>query len=257
MIAKTQEEIEILREGGRRLARHVRMLSEHALVGVTPQELEAKAQEWVMADGDKLAFYGYKSRPKDHPYPSGLCVSVNDIIVHSPASESTRPIEEGDVVSLDFGIQHKGLFTDHAVTLIAGTRHDPEDLRLVRGTYEALMLGIAEARVGNTTGDIGYAVERFAKKNKFGYPKNLSGHGVGTAVHEEPHVPNFGAPKSGVELVEGLVIAIEPMFTLGSGDLFVDKEDGHSYRTKDGSRSAHTEHTVIVTADGPEILTKE
>jgi methionyl aminopeptidase len=119
-----------------------------------------------------------------------------------------------------------------------------------------MLLGIAEARVGNTTGDIGYAVERFAKKNKFGYPKNLSGHGVGEKVHEEPYVPNFGAPGSGDPLVEGLVIAIEPMFTLGSGDLFVDK-DGHSYRTKDGSHAAHSEHTVIVTADGPEILTKE
>ncbi len=256
MIAKTKEDIEILREGGRRLARHVRILSEMVRPGITSAELEKKAREMVAADGDEPAFLGYKGRKDEHGYPSALCVSVNDVIVHSPASENNATIQEGDVVCLDFGIRHQGLYTDHAVTVIAGTKHDPEDLRLVRGAHEALLLGIAEARVGNTTGDIGHAVERFAKKNNFGYPKNLSGHGVGLKVHEEPHVANFGKPGEGEKLVEGLVIAIEPMFALGSGDHFIDK-DGHSYRTKDGSRTAHAEHTVIVLSDGPEILTKE
>jgi methionyl aminopeptidase len=252
MIAKTQEEIEILREGGRRLARHVRILSEMVKPGVSGAELEAKARDMVEKDGDSMAFYGYGKEP----FPSGLCVSVNDIIVHSPAGQNGSVFEEGDVVCLDFGVVHKGLYTDHAVTVIAGKPKSKDDEKLVRGAFEALQLGIDQARVGNTTGDIGYAVERYAKKNGFGFPKNLSGHGVGKKVHEEPHVPNFGAPKSGEKLVEGLVIAIEPMFTLGSGELYVDK-DGHSYRTKDKSRSAHAEHTVIVTKDGPEILTKE
>lgn len=252
MIARTQEEIEILREGGRRLARHVRILKDLVAPDVTSAELEAKAREMVEKDGDTMAFHGYG---KD-PFPSGLCVSVNDVIVHSPAGQNGAVFAEGDVVCLDFGIKHKGLYTDHAVTVIAGTPQSKDDERLVRGAFAALQLGIDQARVGNTTGDIGHAVERYAKKEGFGYPKNLSGHGVGKKVHEEPHVPNFGAPKSGEKLVEGLVIAIEPMFTLGSGDLYVDK-DGHSYRTKDGSRSAHAEHTIIVTKDGPEILTKE
>jgi methionyl aminopeptidase len=252
MIAKTQEEIDILREGGKRLARHVRILSGMVRPGMTSRELEEKAREMVKAEGDKLAFMGY-GKP---PYPSGLCVSVNDIIVHSPASDNGAVFKDGDVVCLDFGIQHKGLFTDHAVTVIAGKPANADDERLVRGVFESLTLGIAQARVGNTTGDIGYAVERYAEKHKFGYPKNLSGHGVGKKVHEEPHVPNFGAPGSGEKLVEGLVIAIEPMFTLGSGGLYIDK-DGHSYRTKDGSRTAHAEHTVIVTKNGPEIITKE
>ncbi len=256
MIAKTKEEIEILREGGRRLARHVRILSEMVVPGITSAELEEKARAMVEKDGDTPAFLGYKGKKDEHPYPSALCVSVNDVIVHSPAAVNNMLIEEGDVVCIDFGIKHRGLFTDHAHTVIAGKKHNPEDLRLVRGTHEALLLGIAEAQLGKMTGDIGYAVERFAKANKFGYPKNLSGHGVGTKVHEEPYVPNFGAPGSGDKLVEGLVIAIEPMFTLGKGDLFVD-DDGHSYRTKDGSRAAHSEHTVMITADGPEILTKE
>jgi methionyl aminopeptidase len=256
MIATTKEQIEILREGGRRLARHVRIISEMVKPGVTSAELEKHAREMVEKDGDTPAFLGYKGRRDEHPYPAALCVSVNDVLVHSPASENNMLIEEGDVVCVDFGIRHRGLFTDHATTVIAGKKHNPEDLRLVRGTYEALMLGIDAAWMGNMTGDIGYAVERFAKKNGFGYPKNLSGHGVGAKVHEEPYVPNFGAPGSGEELVEGLVIAIEPMFTLGSGELYVD-DDGHSYRTKDGSRAAHSEHTVIITAEGPEILTKE
>ena len=252
MIAKTEKEIEILREGGRRLARHVRMLSDLVKQGITGAELETKARAMVEKDGDILAFYGYGKEP----YPSGLCFSVNDVIVHCPASDSMTPVEDGDIVCLDFGIKHKGLFTDHAVTVIAGKPKNDDDVRLVRGAFAALELGIKAARLGNTTGDIGYAVERYAKEHGFGYPKNLSGHGVGKKVHEEPHVPNFGAPKSGEKLVEGLVIAIEPMFTLGSGELYVDK-DGHSYRTKDGSRTAHAEHTVIVTENGPEILTKE
>ncbi len=256
MIAKSKAEIDALREGGRRLARHVRTLRELVAPGVTGRFLEEKAHEMVRADGDLLAFYGHTERKNDTPYPSALCLSINDVIVHSPASDNGVVIEDGDIVSLDFGIKHKGFYTDHAVTVIAGTKRDPHDEELVRGTKEALAAGIKEARVGNTTGDIGYAVQRVAEKYHFGYPKNLSGHGVGIKVHEEPHVPNYGEPGRGVKLVEGLVIAIEPMMTLGSGDLYIDK-DGHSYRTRDGSRAAHSEHTVLVTKDGPEILTKE
>ncbi|MDP3965832.1 MAG: type I methionyl aminopeptidase [bacterium] len=256
MIARTEKEIEALREGGKRLAKHLRVLSGMVQVGVTPRELEDRAREMVAADGDELAFYGYKTAKHEEPYPSGLCVSVNDVIVHSPASENSTPITDGDVVCLDFGIKHDGFFTDHAVTVIAGTKRNPEDERLLKGTQEAIIAGIAAAKIGNTTGDIGYAVERVAKKHNFGFPRNLSGHGVGLKVHEEPHVPNFGAPGSGVKLEEGLVIAIEPMMALGSGELFVDK-DGHSYRTKDGSRTAHFEHTIIITKNGPEVLTRE
>lgn len=255
MIAKKPQELAALREGGKRLARHLRELSALVRPGITPRQLEDKARDMVAADGDELAFYGHRERKGDAPYPSGLCVSVNDTIVHSPASESDRPIEEGDLVCLDFGIKHGGLYTDHATTVIAGAPKSPEDVRLINGTKEALSAGIAQARLGNTTGDIGFAVEQIADKYGFGYPRNLSGHGVGLKVHEEPHVPNFGEPGKGTKLVEGLVIAIEPMMTLGSGELYVDA-DGHSYRTKDGSRTAHFEHTVLVTKNGPEILTK-
>jgi len=255
MIATTQEEIDILREGGRRLATYLNELKGMVKPGVTARSLEARALELIASGGDEPAFKGHKDRKTDKPYPSSLCVSVNDVIVHSPGSDNGAVIQEGDVVKLDFGIKHKGLYTDHAHTVIAGEKHDPEDVKMVRLAYEALEIGIKEAKVGNTTGDIGYAVELVARENNLGFPRNLSGHGVGKAVHEDPHVPNFGAPKSGEKLVEGLVIAIEPMFTRGSGDLYVDK-DGYGYRTKDGSRTAHTEHTVIVTKNGPEILTR-
>jgi len=232
------------------------MLSEMVRPGITGEALEAKAREMVKADGDTLAFFGHTERKNDKPYPSGLCLSVNDVIVHSPASQNGVVIQDGDIVCLDFGIKHKGLYTDHAATVIAGKPMSPHDEELVRGTYEALGAGIEQARVGNTTGDIGYAVQKIAEKYEFGYPKNLSGHGVGLKVHEEPHVPNFGEPGKGPKLREGEVIAIEPMMTLGSGELFIDK-DGYSYRTKDGSRTAHAECTVLITKNGPEILTKE
>ncbi|MBI2610740.1 type I methionyl aminopeptidase [Candidatus Kaiserbacteria bacterium] len=256
MIAKTPEEIMVLREGGHRLARHVRMLKEMVAPGVSSSFLETRAREMVARDGDEMAFLGYKGKKDKKGFPSGLCVSVNDIIVHSPAGQNGKVIEEGDVVCLDFGIRHQGLYTDHAVTVIAGKAKNPDDEKLVHGTQEALAAGVAKARVGNTTGDIGYAVEKVAEKYGFGFPRNLSGHGVGKRVHEEPHVPNFGKPGEGEKLVDGMVIAIEPMMTLGSGELYVDA-DGHSYRTRDGSRTAHFEHTILITKDGPEILTKE
>src|SRR3989344_4235016 len=256
MIAKNKEDIEAMREGGRRLARHVRELSLLVKPGVTAHELEEKARVMIEKDTDEAPFLNYPSGKRGEHFPGVLCVSVNDFIVHSPAHGNNTVIQEGDVVCLDFGVRHKGLCTDHAATVIAGKPRSSEDETLVRVTKEALAAGIAEAKVGNTTGDIGYAVEKVAKKYHFGFPRNLSGHGVGKDIHEPPYVPNFGERGKGERLAEGLVIAIEPMMTLGKGDLYVDK-DNFSYRTKDGSRTAHFEHTVLITKDGPEILTKE
>lgn len=258
MIARTEQEIEALREGGKRLARHVRTLAELVVPGISAHALEERAFELIAAGGDQPAFKDYKYGHDKNVMPSTLSISINETIVHNPAGVSGDVIQNGDVVSLDLGIKHKGFFTDHAVTVIAGAPLDPHDEELVRGTKEALAAGIKEARIGNTTGDIGHAVEQVANKYGFGFPRNLSGHGVGKKVHEEPHVPNFGDKGTGVKLVEGLVIAIEPMMALGSGELKVDSgRDGHAYRTKDGSRTAHFEHTVLITKKGPEILTKE
>lgn len=256
MIAKKKEEIATIREACRRTARHVRILSEMVVPGATSYDLEMKAREMVEKEGDRLAFHGYASSKNEAPYDSGLCCSVNDVIVHSPAGQNGARFEEGDVVTLDFGIIHKGFYSDMARTMIAGKALHADDERLIKGTYEAAEAGINAARIGNTIGDIGFAVEQVADKYGLGYPKNLCGHGVGRELHEEPRVPNFGEPGKGQKIVEGLVIAIEPMMTLGSGELYVDK-DGHSYRTRDGSRSAHVENTIIVTKNGPEILTRE
>lgn len=256
MIARNQEEIDILRAGGKRLARHVRRMCEMIAPGVTGHDLEMAVAGWVEAEGDELAFRGYPSGKRGERFPGGLCFSVNDVVVHGPAYGNEYVIQDGDIVTVDFGIKHKGLYTDHARTVIAGTPKSDEDVRLVRGTKEALDAGIRAAHLGKHTGDIGHAVELVAKKYGFGFPKNLAGHGVGRKVHEDPHVPNYGHPGTGELLVEHMVIAIEPMMTLGTGDLFVDK-DAFSYRTKDGSRSAHAEDTIIITADGPEVITRE
>ncbi len=254
MIATTKAQIDALREGGKRLARHVRILSEMVAPGISAYDLEMKARALVSADGDALAFYQYKAHHRDKPYPSGLCLSVNEVIVHSPAATNGVVIQNGDIVKLDFGIKHGGYFTDHAVTVIAGEPRAESDVILVRGTQEALAAGIDAARMGNTIGDIGHAVEHVAEHYGFGFPRTLSGHGVGVKVHELPYVPNFGAQGSGEALVEGLVIAIEPMMALGDGGLCV-AEDGHGYRTRDRSHTAHFEHTILITKKGPEILT--
>jgi len=257
MIAKTQEEIDALREGGKRLAAYVQELSRMVAPGVATKDLEERAVELISAGGDTPAFKGYKYASDKNPMPSALVVSINEVIVHNPAGESGEVIQNGDIVSLDMGLNHKGFYTDHAITLIVGDNRDPEDERMLASAREALAAGIAQARVGNTIGDIGHAVEKIARRDGFGYPRTLSGHGVGRTVHEEPHVPNFGAPGTGEKLAEGLVIAIEPMFTRGSGELKVDSgRNGHAYRTRDGSRTAHVEHTVLITKNGPEILTK-
>ena len=254
MIATTEQEIAALREGGKRLGRHLQALAAMVRPGATGAELEEAARAMIARDGDVPAFLGYKTKGDREGYPSALCLSVNDAIVHSPAAVNGCVIQEGDIVCLDFGVRHEGLFTDSAITIICG-KGSAEDERLLNGTREALEAGIKEARVGNTTGHIGEAVERVAKKYGFGFPRNLSGHGVGKKVHEEPHVPNYGKAGMGEPLEEGLVIAIEPMMTLGTGDLFIDA-DGHSYRTRDGSHTAHFEHTVLITKNGPEVLTR-
>lgn len=256
MIATTPEDIATIRESGRRLGHHLARLSALAVIGATPLDIENAAKKMIEDDGDVAPFHHYPSGRQGERFPGVICVSVNDVIVHAPGVWDETPFAEGDLVSIDFGVQHKGLITDSARTVIVGKPRNPEEAQLVSVAYEALQAGIDQARVGNTTGDIGFAVQQFAERYGYGYPKHLSGHGVGLSIHEEPHVPNYGTPGKGDKLVEGMVIAIEPMFMRGKDDLYIDK-NGFSYRTKDGSRSVHAEHTVLITKDGPEILTKD
>lgn len=249
---KTKEDIEKLREGGKRHAEILRKVSEIVVPGVTTKELDEYAHKLIIEGGDKPAFLDYTPEGVSYPYPASLCVSVNDEIVHGIPSDFV--LEEGDIVSLDLGLVHKGMITDGAITVPVG-KVSPEAQRLMNITREALNIGIKQVKPGNRTGDIGNAIEQFVKPHGFGIVKILAGHGVGYSVHEDPYVPNYGKAGTGEKLVPGMVIAIEPMLNLGTDEVYVT-EDEYTYITADEKLSAHFEHTVVVTEDGCEILTK-
>lgn len=251
---KTQEDIEILREGGRRHAEILRLVAEKVKPGISAKELDDFAYKLVKEGGDEPAFLNYTPEGVSYPYPASLCVSVNNEVVHGIPLEEII-LEEGDIVSLDLGLKHKGLITDSAITVPVGKiGNKAQDL--INVTKKALMVGIEAAKPGNTTGDIGHAIEEFVKKTGYGIVKILSGHGVGYSVHEDPYVPNYGNPGEGEKLVPGMVLALEPMLNLGSGEV-CSTEDEYTYVTEDGSLSAHFEHTIVITEEGAEILTKE
>ena len=198
------------------------------------------------------SFLNYKNKGEKE-YPAALCVSVNDEIAHSPPRRD-QILKSGDIVAIDFGLEYQGAYMDTAHTLAVGGA-DESGRRLIEGTREALDAALLAARVGGRVGDIGDAVENVARKYRLGIVKDLRGHGVGAAVHELPNIPNFGTAGEGEVLREGLVIALEPIFAEGSGAM-VTGEDGFTYRTRDRSRAAHFEHTVLLTKEGPEVLTK-
>ncbi len=252
MIAKTEEEIKNLREAGKRMAQVVHEVLKLVAPDVSSMDLEAAARVTTARLGATPSYLGHKVK-EGNVYPAALCVSINNDIAHSPPTPQ-KILREGDVVSIDFGLSYKGFFMDTAHTLAVG-QIDLKARNLLLGTEEALRTGIAAARVGGYIGDIGAVVAAVAKKYKLGIVKDLRGHGVGAAVHEDPFVPNFGNQGEGEKIVEGLVIAIEPIFAERSG-VMVDTDDGFTYATKDGSRAAHFEHTILVTKDGPEILTQ-
>jgi methionyl aminopeptidase len=249
---KTQEEIKILREGGRRLAAILREVSARALPGVSSLELDRLARELAEKGGDKSAFLGYKPEGVKRPYPASLCISINDEVVHGIPSEH-KILQDGDVVAIDMGLVHKGLYTDSAVTVVVG-KGDEAAMKLVQATKKALEKGIEAVKPGNTIGDIGYAIEQFVKPLGYGQAEGLAGHGVGYEVHEDPYVPNDGRKGDGPVLKPGMVLAIEPMLNEGTGAVVFDR-DQYTVRTKDGKRSAHFEHTVAVTERGYLILT--
>lgn len=250
---KTSEDIIILREAGARLARVVDEVSKMIAPGISIQELDAHAERLIREGGDVPAFLGYKPWGAKRKYPATMCISVNEEVVHGIPNEDPRTLEEGDIVSIDCGLVHKGLIADHAITAIAGAG-DKEAERLMRVTKESLMAGIKAAKGGNTIGDISAAIEAIGDKNEYGIVYALGGHGVGYEVHEEPFVPNVGDAGKGVVLEAGMVLAIEPMFTEGTDEVIL-LPDGYTYVTKDGSRAAHFEHTVLITEGDAEILT--
>ncbi len=252
IIIKTPEQIEILREAGKIHARVLNHLEKFIQIGMSALELNNEADRYVRELGGKPAFLHYRPDSSYPPYPASLCVSVNETIVHGIPTEDMI-FQDGDLVSIDFGVEYKGLFTDAARTIMLGSVSQQKK-QLVYDAYEALARGIEAARIGNTVGDIGYAIESFNNR-KYGNVRELSGHGVGVKIHEDPYIPNYGKPGKGAELQEGMVIAIEPMFNLGTSDV-VFWDDMYTVTTADGKASAHVEHTIAITKNGPEILTK-
>ncbi len=251
---KTSEEIEILKEGGRRHAFILSKVSEKVKPGVSTEHLENYARDLIKEGGDSPAFLNYTPKGAKRPYPATLCVSVNNEIVHGIPNEDALILKEGDVVSLDLGLVHNGLITDSAVTVPVG-KVNKEDKRLIDDCKEALHLGINQARGGGFVGDIGEAIGTFVRSKGYGICSGLAGHGVGYSVHEEPYIPNEGSKGRGERLRAGMVIAIEPMITLGT-DKIVLSRDGYTYKTADGSNAAHFEHTIAITDGEPIILTK-
>lgn len=250
-LIKTDKEIAILREGGKRLARIMDAVCQAAVVGITTLELDRLAEKLVRDGGDAPALLGYKPKGSRIPYPATICISVNDEIVHG--IPSSRVLKDGDIVGLDMVIKHEGLFTDMARTIEVGTV-DAKSRDLIETTRRALAAGIKEVRAGGRMGDVSFAIEAIANEKGYGVVRELGGHGVGNEIHEMPYVPNFGKRGKGDVLMVGMVFAIEPMFTAGSPEIVL-ASDEYTYKTRDGKRSAHFEHTVLVTDTGCEILT--
>lgn len=250
---KTSRDIERLRVGGQHHAAVIRALTEAVRPGVTTHELNTLAEKMIRDFGDIPSFLGYTPRGADHPFPGAICTSVNDVVVHGMPDEPVITLKEGDIIGLDVGVTHEGLITDAAVTVAVGSV-DAEVQKMLDVTKDALQAGIEAARAGNRVGDIGAAIQAVVAPYGYGIVRELGGHGVGHAVHEEPVILNFGKAGTGEKLVPGMVLAIEPMLNEGSASV-VFKDDGYTVRTRDGSLSAHFEHTILITEGEAEILT--
>lgn len=247
MHLKNPQEIELMCEGGHILAGILDALTAAVRPGIQTLELERMARSLIETREAKPSFLNYNK------FPAALCVSINEEIVHGVPSE--RVLKEGDIVKLDLGILYKGFHTDSARSVVVGRGAHPELRSLISVTEEALRLGIQAAQVGNTLGDVGYAIHEYVRSQKLDVVRDLVGHGIGAGVHEEPEVPNYGKPGQGPVLEEGMVIAIEPMVVSGSYKI-ADGPDGYAYTTADKKPAAHVEHTVAVTSQGPKILTQ-
>lgn len=245
---KTASEITAMRESGRMLATVLGVLKSQVVPGISTKELADKAAAELKALGGEPSFLGYQG------FPDVICISVNDEVVHGIPNPE-RIIREGDIVGLDFGVTYDGMITDSAISVIAGKPKQKGHPDLLKRTAKALEVGIGAVHGGVRTGDIGSAIEEYLKQFPYGVVRDLVGHGVGHAVHEDPNIPNYGRPDTGPWLEKGMTIAIEPMVTLGTEQVYI-AEDGWTVKTRDGKWAAHFEHTVLITEAGAEILTK-
>lgn len=254
-LKKTPKEIDIMREGGLILSHALKAAVDSVHPGVILKDIDAIAEASIRAEGATPSFKGFKSSPSDTPFPSTVCLSVNEEVVHGLGNRE-RVLVEGDVLGLDIGCWYKGLCTDMAMSVYVGNNPPNKIKKLLSVTKEALLAGVAAAHVGGDVKDISRAIEAVVTPHKYGNVRALVGHGVGHAVHENPHVPNFvSANYPSLEIVDGMTLALEPMFGLG-GDYRVDTApDGWAIVMHDGSIGSHFEVTIAITKNGTEILT--
>jgi methionyl aminopeptidase len=246
---KTKDEIQSMREGGKILAETLLWLKEDKVqAGISTQEIDIYTREFFEKKKVKPVFLGY------YGFPAVICTSINDAVIHGVPNPNTI-IKEGDIVSLDCGVLHKNMIVDSAISFGIGDITEEARLLLER-TQKSLNKAIKVIKAGSTTGDIGYAVESYIDQFGYGIIRDYAGHGVGHQLHEDPNIPNYGNSGAGAKLLSGLTIAVEPMITLGSEDVFTDADDDWTVYTEDGSLSAHFEHTILVTDKGAEILTQ-
>ncbi len=247
---KTAEEIAIMTKAGAILREVITQVGDATKIGATLQSLDKLAESLIKKANAEPVFLGYKPHGAKKAYPASICASVNDVVVHGVPS--AYRLREGDVVSLDFGLRYNGYCADSAITIALGPTNSITT-KLIDCTKKALILGIKQAKAGNHLGDIGNAIEQYVKRHGFRVIENLTGHGIGKDLHEDPAVWNIGKPGTGIILEEGMTIAIEPMVAAGTSKVIKLSDD--SYATADGSLAAHFEHTIAITKNGPIILT--
>jgi methionyl aminopeptidase len=242
---KSKEDLRMLKKSGKILAEILQRLKKSVKAGISTEKIDALAQELVSKKNALPAFKGYKG------FPANICTSVNEEVVHG--IPGLRILKEGDIISLDLGINYKGYFCDGAITLGVG-RIDAGREKLIDITRNALSEGIKQSRVNNRVSDISHAIQTYVEKHGFSVVRQFVGHGIGRSLHETPEIPNFGLPHQGEALKDGMVLAIEPMVNMGTWECEI-LDNGWTAVTKDGMPSAHFEHTVAITDKGPEILT--
>ena len=247
IVLKTARELAKMREAGRISARALRLAGEAVEPGVTTAEIDRLVRRYIEKEGARPSFLGYGG------FPASACISVNNVVIHGIPSKKIV-LKEGDIVSVDVGAELNGFHGDNAWTFPCG-KISAEAQALLDATRESLFEGIKMARPGSRIGDIGSAVQRYVEARNYSVVRDFVGHGVGAKLHEDPSVPNYGTPGRGVRLLPGMTIAIEPMVNQGGYEVQVQK-DGWTTVTRDGKLSAHFEHTVAITPDGPVILTK-
>lgn len=246
---KSESEIEKMRTSAQLVSQTLAEVAKEIEPGVTTAKLDRVAEEFIKKHGGRPAFKGYG--PENNPFPGTLCISINEEVVHGIPNEK-RELKEGDIVSIDCGVEKNGYFGDHAYTFAVG-ECDPETVKLLRTTLESLYKGIEKAIHGNNIGDISHAVQTYCENEGYGVVRDLVGHGLGKSLHEDPSVPNFGSPGRGNRLRSGMTLAVEPMITLGSYKVKT-LDDGWTVVTEDGKNAAHYEHDIVVREGKAEIL---